>query len=556
MNLLFASVVTTLGVVWHSTAHVAAATAARDECTSRFTVAAEVQRLAIAGRLRAGGDESPAVNSLLKIRPILLRVAFPTSICSHGVLSKGAQSVATGNCSSHMSGHDVAATLQCRRAAFPTPAAHAQTSAGANAEDKSGQTSFSPEPTSYLIPSLDYDHDGSSRTSIADMAAALFAQSTTEDAREWTVMLLPWDIASAEVWDTRDDWIPVGDDPAGARLSSCTLTISSGLFTTNGEELCGQAPVHINSQRSQSSGIDVSSAFRDEVVKFAASHETVQNHSTNATHSADLQEQPFASIEQAVEKLGRGQNTSSQNKTSEIPRGFFHELSPAHVKLNAMLKATLDGLREVGDVNLALAAHSQEVQLQQDVTKWQSLSLVEAGTAERQPATSASQSQQLPRSKRLMYDQARKLQLSLVEVHSRAEALLRAGVHSKEIFAIIVDLIMNMAPTIICSMIVSVLAPPLIQIVGEILGSPRCGSVLACSLSHDAVTVFVSGCILTPILLPGSKPQKCPTTLGKKRKMLFRKTVCLTAVAKLTQGPSMTVPVLLIRKHHVNAEPH
>lgn len=45
-----------------------------------------------------------------------------------------------------------------------------------------------------------------------------------------------------------------------------------------------------------------------------------------------------------------------------------------------------------------------------------------------------------------------------------------AGVRSKEIFAIIVDSLMDMAPMIICSMIVSVLAPPMIQIVGELLG--------------------------------------------------------------------------------------
>ena len=124
---------------------------------------------------------------------------------------------------------------------------------------------------------------------------------------------------------------------------------------------------------------------------------------------------------------------------------------------------------------------------------------------------------------------------------------------------------MNMAPTIICSMIVSVLAPPLIQIVGEILGELQgahhlCldglnlmatrtpenrnfrGCHTRCHMSFFNLFFFFfffaictlvnvllsdscvncSACILTPILLPGSSPAKCPTTLGKKRKMRWK----------------------------------
>ena len=65
---------------------------------------------------------------------------------------------------------------------------------------------------------------------------------------------------------------------------------------------------------------------------------------------------------------------------------------------------------------------------------------------------------------------AGRLLTMLVEVHSKTAALVAAGVTSKEIFACVVDMLMDAAPEIILQIIVSAVRDPIVNVVGMIMG--------------------------------------------------------------------------------------
>ena len=147
---------------------------------------------------------------------------------------------------------------------------------------------------------------------------------------------------------------------------------------------------------------------------------------------------------------GATTKNGSHSTLEPVPRGFVEELSPAHVKLNAFLRASIEGLREVGEVNLALASGSSHLYSRVPPTRSNypnpapnqtrrrsnETVLLEAGVANAgrrddiggSAGLSMMEKPSLSPGKRLLYDQARGLQLSFVELHSKAEALLRAGV--------------------------------------------------------------------------------------------------------------------------------
>ena len=61
----------------------------------------------------------------------------------------------------------------------------------------------------------------------------------------------------------------------------------------------------------------------------------------------------------------------------------------------------------------------------------------------------------------------RGLVLSLIEVHDKVTSLLEVGVRSKEIFALVVDNIMNMMPEIIVQLMIMLFAPIIMQLLGK-----------------------------------------------------------------------------------------
>eukprot|EP00946_MAST-07B_sp_MAST-7B-sp1_P004238 g4238.t1 len=101
--------------------------------------------------------------------------------------------------------------------------------------------------------------------------------------------------------------------------------------------------------------------------------------------------------------------------------------------------------------------------------------------------------------------------LSFIEVNSKVEALVSAGVGVKEIFAMVVDAIANMMPEIITQLISSLIKIPLVTLIGQLLSALLPDALVPNSKSTPSVPI-VPG--IDPIKPAPTPPCKCSGGAG------------------------------------------